>query len=62
MFQCAQRGGPKPDPMMYVTVGKVTQNSHIVYRTDCPVYERGFTFLVNNPETDTLHIRVTDSF
>uniref|UniRef100_A0A1B6M122 Extended synaptotagmin-like protein 2a n=1 Tax=Graphocephala atropunctata TaxID=36148 RepID=A0A1B6M122_9HEMI len=56
----SQKGGPKPDPMMYLTVGKVTHNSHVVYRTDCPVYERGFTFLVNNPETDTLHIRVVD--
>lgn len=52
-------GSPKPDPIMYLTVGKTTHNSHVVYRTDCPVYERGFTFLVNNPETDTLHIKLT---
>lgn len=50
----------KPDPILHVTVGKVTQNSNVVYRTDCPVYEQGFTFLVNNPETDTLHIKVVD--
>ncbi|XP_046681836.1 extended synaptotagmin-2 isoform X2 [Homalodisca vitripennis] len=56
----SQKGGPKPDPMMYLTVGKISHTSHVVYRTDCPVFERGFTFLVNNPETDTLHIRVVD--
>ncbi|XP_075219377.1 extended synaptotagmin-like protein 2 isoform X2 [Lycorma delicatula] len=50
----------KPDPLMQLSVCKVTQNSNIVYRTDCPVYEQGFTFLVNNPETDTLHVKIVD--
>lgn len=29
-------------------------------RTDSPVWEQGFTFLVSNPENDTLQIKITD--
>lgn len=29
-------------------------------RSSDPVWEQGFTFLVSNPETDTLYIRVDD--
>lgn len=29
-------------------------------RTSDPVWEQGFTFLVSNPETDTLYIRIED--
>ncbi|KAL1132759.1 hypothetical protein AAG570_010711 [Ranatra chinensis] len=53
-------GGPKPDPICHLSVAKTTLKSNIQYRTDCPVYEQGFTFLVNNPETDTLHLRFVD--
>lgn len=28
-------------------------------RTERPVYEQGFTFLVNNPETDTVEFKVS---
>lgn len=33
-----------------MTVGKL--------RTERPVYEQGFTFLVSNPETDTIEFKV----
>ncbi|XP_039297244.1 extended synaptotagmin-2 isoform X2 [Nilaparvata lugens] len=46
--------------MMQLSCCKTTHNSAVLYRTDCPVYEQGFTFLVNNPETDTLHLKVID--
>uniref|UniRef100_A0A146M9W3 Extended synaptotagmin-2 n=1 Tax=Lygus hesperus TaxID=30085 RepID=A0A146M9W3_LYGHE len=54
-------GGSPPDPQFSATVGKKTYLSNIQYRTDCPVFEQGFTFLVSNPETDTLHLKITDT-
>ncbi|BES97177.1 Hypothetical protein NTJ_09991 [Nesidiocoris tenuis] len=53
-------GGAPPDPQVSLTLGKKTCLSNIQYRTDCPVYEQGFTFLVSNPETDTMHLKVVD--
>ncbi|XP_073983469.1 extended synaptotagmin-like protein 2 isoform X2 [Rhodnius prolixus] len=53
-------GGAQPDPMFQISVAKTTHQSNIQYRTDSPVYEQGFTFLVNNPEVDTLHLKFTD--
>lgn len=29
-------------------------------RTDNPVWEQGFTFLVANPESDTLYVKILD--
>lgn len=54
------RVGAKPDPSIQLSVAKTSHNSIVIYRTDCPVYEQGFTFLVHNPETDTLHLKVVD--
>ncbi|KAF6204014.1 hypothetical protein GE061_002353 [Apolygus lucorum] len=54
-------GGSPPDPQFSATVGKKTYLSNIQYRTDCPVFEQGFTFLVSNPETDTFHLKITDT-
>ncbi|KAK9512887.1 hypothetical protein O3M35_001202 [Rhynocoris fuscipes] len=53
-------GGAQPDPVFQISVAKTTHQSNILYRTDSPVYEQGFTFLVNNPEVDTLHMKFTD--
>lgn len=39
-------------------VGKDTQSTQVIYRTDSPVWERGFTCLVKNPETDTFTLKV----
>lgn len=55
-------GGAQPDPMFQISVAKTTHQSNIQYRTDSPVYEQGFTFLVNNPEVDTLHLKVFSYF
>lgn len=50
----------KPDPYAILSVGKVTKQTAAFKRTDVPVWEQGFTFLVGNPENDTLQIRVVD--
>ncbi|VVC33371.1 Hypothetical protein CINCED_3A007280 [Cinara cedri] len=54
------RAQSKPDPLVRVTVGQVTQMTVGKLRTERPVYEQGFTFLVNNPETDTIEFKVID--
>ncbi|XP_014274129.1 extended synaptotagmin-2-B isoform X2 [Halyomorpha halys] len=54
-------GNAPPDPVFHISVGKVTKQSQIIYRTEHPVFEKEFTFLVNNPETDTMHIKFTDT-
>ncbi|CAK1548474.1 unnamed protein product [Leptosia nina] len=54
------RAQSKPDPYLQITVGKKTQNSAVQMRTDRPVYEIGHSFLVHNPNVDTLEIKVVD--
>ncbi|XP_077294102.1 extended synaptotagmin-like protein 2 isoform X2 [Arctopsyche grandis] len=50
----------KPDPYLVINVGKRTENSSVQLRTSDPVYEIGYTFLVGNPENDTIHFKVMD--
>lgn len=50
----------RPDPYLMVTVGKKTENTAVQLRTDDPVYEIGYSFLVQNPEIDTLDVKVLD--
>lgn len=44
--------------MVRVTVGQTSQMTVGKLRTERPVYEQGFTFLVSNPETDTIEFKV----
>ncbi|XP_026726125.1 extended synaptotagmin-2-A isoform X3 [Trichoplusia ni] len=55
------RAQSRPDPYLTVTVGKKTENTAVQMRTDDPVYEIGYSFLVQNPEIDNLEIKVLDS-
>lgn len=48
----------KPDPFVTLTVGNVELKTSSKKETDAPVWEQGFTFLIGNPEQDTLQIRV----
>lgn len=50
----------KPDPYLTLSVGKVTEQTGALKRTDVPVWEQGFSFLVANPENDTLQLRIID--
>jgi len=47
--------------MVRVTVGQTSQATVAKLRTERPVYEQGFTFLVSNPETDTIEFKVSIS-
>lgn len=59
VFQLA-RPQSKPDPYMVLSVGKQTQQAPVQMRTDAPIWEQGFTFLVANPENDSLQLRIVD--
>ncbi|RVE51441.1 hypothetical protein evm_003842 [Chilo suppressalis] len=50
----------RPDPYLVVSVGKKSENSAVQMRTDNPVYEIGYSFLVQNPEINVLDIKVLD--
>ncbi|XP_026484937.1 extended synaptotagmin-2 isoform X2 [Vanessa tameamea] len=54
------RAQSRPDPYLTVTVGKKTENTAVQMRTDSPVYEIGYSFLVQNPEINVLEIKVID--
>lgn len=54
------RAQSKPDPFAILSVGKTNQQTGALRRTDAPVWEQGFTFLVANPENDTIQIKIVD--
>uniref|UniRef100_A0A2M4A0N4 Putative phosphoinositide 3-kinase n=1 Tax=Anopheles triannulatus TaxID=58253 RepID=A0A2M4A0N4_9DIPT len=50
----------QPDPYLVLSVGKKTEQTSVQMRTDAPVWEQGFTFLVGNPDNDTFQLKVID--
>jgi hypothetical protein len=48
----------KPNPYAQLSLGKQQDITNVQLKTGDPVWEQGFTFLVNNPESDTLHVKV----
>lgn len=54
------RPSKKPDPYAQLSLGKQQEVTNVQMRTFDPVWEQGFTFLVNNPESDSLFIKVID--
>lgn len=58
-FQLARQQS-KPDPYLVLSVGKQTEQTPVQMRTDAPIWEQGFTFLVANPDNDTLQLRIVD--
>ncbi|XP_074032959.1 extended synaptotagmin-like protein 2 [Leptinotarsa decemlineata] len=54
------RMSTKPDPYAILTVGNHSKQTKVLMRTIHPVWEEGFTFLLPNPENDTLLLSVMD--
>ncbi|XP_044268241.1 extended synaptotagmin-2 isoform X2 [Tribolium madens] len=54
------RASTKPDPYAVLKVGNTTKETKVLERTIHPVWEQGFSFLVANPESDTLYLTITD--
>ncbi|XP_076379275.1 extended synaptotagmin-like protein 2 isoform X1 [Megalopta genalis] len=54
------RGNKQPDVYLEASVGGDKKRTATQLRSCDPVWEQGFTFLVSNPETSILHIKITD--
>lgn len=54
------RGSQNPDPYLVISVGKQTEQTPGQLRTDSPVWEKGYSFLVGNPDNDTLQLKIMD--
>lgn len=54
------RSQSNPDPVLHVSCGKQQQQAAVQMRTDSPVWEQGYTFLIANPENDTVQLRIVD--
>ena len=52
----------KPSPFVVINVGrKQEKKTKAQWHTTNPVFEEGFAFLVNNPFTEFIHVKVLDS-
>lgn len=60
-LQCV-RGNKQPDVYLEASVGGNTRRTTTMLRSCDPVWEQGFTFLVSNPESGILHIKVIYTF
>lgn len=49
-----------PNPFVQFTVGHKTQDSKIRYKTNEPVWEETFSFLIHNPRSQELEVEVKD--
>ncbi|XP_044595358.1 extended synaptotagmin-2 isoform X1 [Cotesia glomerata] len=54
------RGSKQPDVYLEASVGNKTERTATMLRSCDPIWEQGFTFLVGNPETSSLNIRILD--
>ncbi|XP_050309807.1 extended synaptotagmin-2 [Anthonomus grandis grandis] len=54
------RSSTKPDPYCVLRMGATSKTTEHKMRSVDPVWEQGFTFLVANPENDSLHVCVID--
>ncbi|XP_012535565.2 extended synaptotagmin-2 isoform X2 [Monomorium pharaonis] len=54
------RANKQPDVYLEASVGAKKVTTSIVSRSCNPVWEQGFTFLISNPETGILHIKIID--
>ena len=54
------RGNKQPDVYLEASVGATIKRTATMLRSSDPIWEQGFTFLISNPETGILHIKITD--
>ncbi|XP_046825819.1 extended synaptotagmin-1 isoform X3 [Vespa crabro] len=54
------RGNKQPDVYLEASVGGQIQRTNTILRSCDPVWEQGFTFLVSNPESSIMHIKIID--
>ncbi|XP_015602160.1 extended synaptotagmin-2 isoform X2 [Cephus cinctus] len=54
------KGNKQPDVYLEASVSNRSKRTTTMLRSCDPVWEQGFTFLVSNPENDTLQIKIHD--
>ncbi|XP_046414183.1 extended synaptotagmin-2 isoform X1 [Neodiprion fabricii] len=54
------RATKQPDVYLEAVLGNRTERTNTMLRSCDPVWEQGFTFLVSNPESDILHLKIVD--
>ncbi|KAH8406683.1 hypothetical protein KR222_003005, partial [Zaprionus bogoriensis] len=54
------RANSKPDPYLVCSVNKQKYQTAMILRDDSPVWEQGFTFLVTNPDNESMQIKIYD--
>ncbi|XP_032679722.1 extended synaptotagmin-3 isoform X1 [Odontomachus brunneus] len=54
------RGNKQPDVYLVASVGGKTKKTATMPHSCDPIWERGFTFLISNPETGILNLKLTD--
>ncbi|KAK0172236.1 hypothetical protein PV328_005581 [Microctonus aethiopoides] len=54
------RGSKQPDVYLEASIGNKKQRTNTIQRSCDPIWESGFSFLVSNPETNSLNIKVID--
>ncbi|CAG9823458.1 unnamed protein product [Phaedon cochleariae] len=55
------RSSTKPDPFIQLHLGRQMKCTNVMMRTVNPVWEEGFIFLVGNPDSDYLVLKIIDS-
>ncbi|XDV46022.1 hypothetical protein PO909_014004 [Leuciscus waleckii] len=55
-----KKGNKDPSPMVQVSVQDTTKESRTVYGTNNPVWEDAFTFFIQDPRKQDIHIQVKD--
>ncbi|XP_057654404.1 extended synaptotagmin-2-like isoform X2 [Diorhabda carinulata] len=55
------RTSTKPDPYVQLQLGRQIKTSNCVMRTVNPVWEEGFIFMVANPDSDYLNLKIFDA-
>uniref|UniRef100_A0A8C8K0D6 Extended synaptotagmin 2 n=1 Tax=Oncorhynchus tshawytscha TaxID=74940 RepID=A0A8C8K0D6_ONCTS len=59
-FQSGKKVASIPNPFVHFTVGHKTYDSKTRYKTNEPVWEEAFPFLIHNPKCQELKIEVKD--
>ncbi|CAG9863139.1 unnamed protein product [Phyllotreta striolata] len=55
------RASTKPDPYIQLQLGRQVKTTHAVMRTIHPVWEDSFIFMVTNPDSEYLNLKIFDN-
>ncbi|KAL0966008.1 hypothetical protein UPYG_G00289480 [Umbra pygmaea] len=59
-LQSGKKVSSDPNPFVQIRVGHKTHESKVRFKTNDPVWEENFNFLIHNPKTEELEIEIKD--